>query len=160
MSTTSPVGQTDARWLLAGFLLAAGLAHLTMLREEFQAQVPSWVPLGADLVLLACGAVEVTLATALLLLPAHRRVLGVLVALLFVAVFPGNVAQYVEGTDAFGLDRPGPTGQAPLPAAPGALGAVGGRCADPAPLRVSVTRPRRARSSSAAARCARRPAPW
>ena len=33
--------------------------------------------------------------------------MGWLVAGLFVAVFPGNVAQYVEGVDAFGLDSDG-----------------------------------------------------
>jgi hypothetical protein len=30
--------------------------------------------------------------------------IGALLAAFFVAIFPGNVAQYLEGADAFGLD--------------------------------------------------------
>ncbi len=90
--------------MLGLFLLAAGILHLTSAREAFRAQVPSWVPLDADLVVVASGVVEIALGTALLVLARHRRVVGWVVAAFLVAVFPGNVAQYVEGTDAFGLD--------------------------------------------------------
>lgn len=96
------------RITLGVFLAAAGVLHLTALRTEFQAQVPSWLPLDADLVVVASGVVEVALGLALLLAPArHRRLVGLVVAAFFVAVFPGNVAQYVEGTSAFGLDTDG-----------------------------------------------------
>ena len=96
--------RTVARVALGLFLLAAGTAHVVA-REEFHAQVPSWFPLGEDLTVIASGVVEVVLGVALLLAPAaHRHVAGIVVAAFFVAVFPGNVAQYVEGVDAFGLD--------------------------------------------------------
>lgn len=95
--------RTPARWLLGAFMVAAGTAHLTVAREEFQAQVPSWVPLDEDLVVVGSGVVEVGLGVALLALPRHRRLVGGLLAGFFVAIFPGNVAQYVEGVDAFGL---------------------------------------------------------
>lgn len=99
-----------AQAVLGGFLVAAGTAHVTVLRTEFRAQVPPWVPLDVDLVVVASGVVEVLVGAALLLtlLPgraARARVgAGLVTAALFVAVFPGNVAQYVEGRDAFGLD--------------------------------------------------------
>lgn len=93
-----------ARLLLGSLLVVAGLAHLTWAREEFRAQVPAWVPVAEDLVVVGSGVVELVLGAAFVALPRFRRVLGVLVAVLFVAVFPGNVAQYVEGVDAFGLD--------------------------------------------------------
>lgn len=96
--------RTVARWVLGGFLAFAGVGHLTFLREEFQAQVPSWVPISADATVLASGVVEVGLGAAFIALPQHRRLVGALIAAFFVAVFPGNIAQYVEGTDAFGLD--------------------------------------------------------
>lgn len=93
-----------ARLLLGAFLVLAGVAHVVA-REEFRAQVPSWFPIDEDVTVLASGAVELLLGLAVLLAPAARRPLvGVLVATLFVVVFPGNVAQYVEGVDAFGLD--------------------------------------------------------
>ena len=92
------------RLLLGGFLLMAGLGHLTFARETFQAQVPPWVPLDADLVVVASGAVEVALGAGLLLRPRWRVPLGLLAAAFFVAIFPGNLAQWSEGRDAFGLD--------------------------------------------------------
>ncbi len=95
-----------AQLVLGAFMLAAGIGHLTVLREEFQAQVPPWVPVDPDFVVVASGVVEVSFGAALLTIwrqPA-RRWAGMLLALFFVAIFPGNVAQYVEQRDAFGLD--------------------------------------------------------
>lgn len=92
------------RLTLGCFLVLAGLAHLTWARDEFAAQVPSWMPLGTDFVVLASGVVEITLGLALLLVRRRRTLVGIVVALFFVAIFPGNIAQYLEGTDAFGLN--------------------------------------------------------
>ena len=92
------------RLILGGGMTLVGLAHLTVAREEFQAQVPSWVPVDEDLVVLGSGAIEIGLGLALLLLPNHRRWAGIALALFYVAIFPGNIGQYVEGIDAFGLD--------------------------------------------------------
>ncbi|MBM6545023.1 hypothetical protein JNO54_02565 [Janibacter sp. YIM B02568] len=95
-----------AQVALGAAMLFAGTGHLTFARKEFQAQVPPWVPLDPDLVVLASGVVELTVGAALVITwrqPA-RALVGVATALLFVAVFPGNVAQYTEGRDAFGLD--------------------------------------------------------
>lgn len=92
------------RVLLGAFLLFAGAAHLTFARAEFQAQVPPWLPLDADLVVVASGIVELLLGAALLLLRRRRALVGLVVAAFFVAVLPGNIAQWTEGRDAFGLD--------------------------------------------------------
>lgn len=89
-----------------GTLLAfAGTSHLTFAREDFQAQVPEWVPVDQDLVVLGSGVVEIVLGAALALAPRrHRAKVGWTAAAFFVAIFPGNVSQYVTQTDAFGLD--------------------------------------------------------
>lgn len=93
------------RWLLAVLLITAGVGHLTFLREEFQAQVPDWLPVDPDMVVVVSGLVELALGAALLLASgAWRARVGWAVAAFFVVIFPGNVAQYLEGTDAFGLD--------------------------------------------------------
>ena len=96
--------RTIARWLLGGILVIAGVAHLTSQRDDFQAQVPSWLPLDDDVVVLVSGIVELALGAALIALRRHRVLVGVIVAVFFVAVFPGNIAQWSDGTDAFGLD--------------------------------------------------------
>lgn len=99
--------RTVARLLLAGFLGFAGLSHLFWGRETFRAQVPEWLPMAVDVVVVASGVVEIALAIALLVPTRRRPLVGWVVAAFFVAVFPGNINQYVEGADAFGLDSDG-----------------------------------------------------
>lgn len=99
-----PVGRMIARIALGAVLAIAGIGHLTAQREEFQAQVPDWVPVSKDFVVLASGGVEIALGAALIALPRHRKIVSWIVAAFFVAVFPGNIHQYVEHIDAFGLD--------------------------------------------------------
>ena len=89
--------------LLGGALIYAGITHLTTNRIEFQAQVPTWVPFSADFVVLASGVVEIVLGLALASLQ-YRRQVGWITAAFFVAIFPGNISQYVNGIDAFRLD--------------------------------------------------------
>lgn len=94
------------RWVLGGALVFAGVGHLTAQRTEFQAQVPGWFPIDADVVVVVSGVVEIVLGLALV--AGRRRVaVGWVVAAFFVVIFPGNIAQWVEGTDAFGLDSGG-----------------------------------------------------
>jgi uncharacterized membrane protein len=101
--TTSRV-QDVARIVLGLALAYAGVGHLTWSRDAFQAQVPDWMPLDADLVVLASGVVEIVLGLSLVLLVRHRVLLGWVAAAFFVAVFPGNISQFIDGDDAFGLD--------------------------------------------------------
>ncbi|MBA8816164.1 putative membrane protein [Microbacterium halimionae] len=96
--------RTIARWLLGVGLVFAGVGHLTFARDSFVAQVPHWLPLPTDFVVLASGVVEIALGLSLILLARYRVWIGWIVAAFFVAVFPGNIAQFVSGTDAFGLD--------------------------------------------------------
>jgi uncharacterized membrane protein len=91
--------------ILLGVSLAyAGTTHLTTSRQEFQAQVPTWLPLDADFVVIASGIVEILLGIALLTLWTYRRQVGLIVAIFFILIFAGNINQYVNGIDAFGLD--------------------------------------------------------
>jgi uncharacterized membrane protein len=90
--------------LLGLTLIYTGVLHLTTQREEFQAQVPSWLPLEPDFVVLASGIVEILLGAALLTLWKYRHQVGIATAIFFILIFPGNVWQYIDGIDAFGLD--------------------------------------------------------
>lgn len=96
--------QRLARWLLGLALVGAGVSHLTVAREEFLAQVPPWLPVDADLVVVASGVVEIALGAALVVLGRWRVPVGWATALFFLAIFPGNVAQFTEGRDGFELD--------------------------------------------------------
>ena len=95
---------TTFRWLLGLFLFYTGIGHLTFLRQEFNAQVPTWITLDADLVVVLSGSVEIVLGAILVVLPKYRSLVGWVVATFFVVIFPGNISQYVNGIDAFGLD--------------------------------------------------------
>jgi len=86
------------------FLSSAGYSHLTANRIAFQAQVPTWLPIDPDIVVLASGIVEIALGLALLTLWRYRAYVGLVTALFFVAIFPGNINQFVNGIDAFGLN--------------------------------------------------------
>ena len=93
-----------ARIALGIALIYAGVGHFTFSRQEFQAQVPTWLPLSPDFVVLASGFVEITLGLSLVFLVKYKRQVGLLTALFFIVIFPGNISQYVNGVDAFGLD--------------------------------------------------------
>ena len=90
------------------FLTSAGSSHLESNRTEFLAQVPTWLPLDPDFVVIASGLVEITLGvlliTTALILKKYRKVIGLITALFFILIFPGNINQYVNQIDAFGLD--------------------------------------------------------
>ncbi len=91
--------------VLMGLALGyAGIGHLTTSRQEFQAQVPTVFAGIADFVVVASGVVEIVLGLALVGLWKYRVQVGWVVAAFFVAIFPGNISQYVNGVDAFGLD--------------------------------------------------------
>ena len=97
-----------AQIALGAFLLSAGISHLGSNRTEFLAQVPTWLPLDPDFVVIASGLVEITLGVLLiitaLILKKYRKVIGLITALFFILIFPGNINQYVNQIDAFGLD--------------------------------------------------------
>ncbi len=93
-----------AQVILGAALIAAGLSHLGSNRQEFQAQVPIWLPLDPDFVVIASGIVEISLGISLLTLWRYRTQVGLTVALFFILIFPGNINQYVNQIDAFGLN--------------------------------------------------------
>ena len=97
-----------AQIALGAFLLSAGISHLDSNRTEFLAQVPTWLPLDADFVVVASGIVEITLGvlliTTVLIFKRYRRQVGLITGLFFILIFPGNINQYVNQIDAFGLD--------------------------------------------------------
>ncbi|MCB2409307.1 DoxX family protein [Hymenobacter lucidus] len=103
---TTPL-QDVARVLLGSFMVVAGIGHLTFARREFQAQVPDFVPLDKDTVVLQSGVVEIGLGLALLLWKRRRTEMGLGLGAFYAAVFPGNVHQYTHHISAFGLDTDG-----------------------------------------------------
>ena len=103
----SSLPRTVGRVVLGLLLLFTGIGHLTFGREEFTAQVPDWLPVADDLVVVGSGVVELALGASLIALPRHRVAVGWIVAAFFVAIFPGNISQYVNQVDAFGLTSDG-----------------------------------------------------
>ncbi|WP_294252129.1 hypothetical protein [uncultured Chryseobacterium sp.] len=94
-----------SRLALGAFLITAGIGHLTFARKAFQAQVPEWVPLDKDDTVVYSGYAEIALGTAMIATPKkYRKTMGRVVAGFFAAVFPGNIAQYKNRRDSFGLN--------------------------------------------------------
>jgi uncharacterized membrane protein len=99
------LAKSTARKLLGSTLIFAGLSHLTFARRQFKAQVPDWVPLKKDDTVVMSGLAEIALGSAIVFAgPAHQKTVGRAAAAFFVAVFPGNLSQYVNRRNAFGLD--------------------------------------------------------
>jgi uncharacterized membrane protein len=95
------------RVLLGLALVFAGTSHLTFARKDFQAQVPDFVPLKKDTTIVASGVAEIGVGTMLTFAGKRKRGIGVLAAIFFTAIFPGNLAQFAEQRSAFGLDTDG-----------------------------------------------------
>lgn len=96
--------QNVFRITLGAFMILAAIGHLTFQRTEFQAQVPDWVPLSKDLVVILSGIVEFALGLSMIFWKQQRINTGIALAVFYVLIFPGNIAQYVNHTDAFGLN--------------------------------------------------------
>ncbi|MBD1386727.1 DoxX family membrane protein [Mucilaginibacter rigui] len=96
--------QNIARIVLGAFLTFAGASHLTFNRTEFLAQVPKWLPINPDLTVILSGGVEVFLGLALIFAIRYKRWVGITAAIFFVLIFPGNISQYVNKVNAFGLN--------------------------------------------------------
>ena len=97
--------KTIAKYGLGAMLISAGIGHLTFARKEFQAQVPQWVPLEKDDTVVYSGIVEIAMGTAIIAAPKkYESLVGRLAAGLFTAVFPGNITQYKNRKDSFGLN--------------------------------------------------------
>lgn len=102
--TKTSTTQNIFRILLALFMVFAGFSHLTFNRVEFQAQVPEWLPMSKDLVVILSGIVEMILGLGLLFWKNQRVNFGWALAIFYVLIFPGNISQYVEGKDFASLD--------------------------------------------------------
>ena len=92
------------RILLGVFMITAAMGHFTFQREAFQAQVPNWLPLSKDLVVILSGIVEISLGLAMIFWKSKRPQAGIALAIFYLLIFPGNIAQYINHTNAFGLD--------------------------------------------------------
>lgn len=90
------------RWVLAAFMAVAGVGHFVS-ADAFAAQVPPWMPMPGAVIAIS-GVIEIAFAIALVALPGRRVLVGWLLAGFFIAIFPGNISQFVTGQDAFGLD--------------------------------------------------------
>ncbi|NMM50850.1 DoxX family protein [Marinigracilibium pacificum] len=101
------LAQKIMRVFLGALMTLAGIGHLTFQREEFQAQVPRWLPDSPefmDFVVISSGIVEIGLGLAMIFLWKHQVKVGLALALFYVLIFPGNISQYTNGISAFGLD--------------------------------------------------------
>ena len=99
--------QNISRILLGAFMLYAGIGHLTFLRIEFQAQVPTWITTDKgfmDFIVLASGVIEIIFGILMIVGGRLKLKTGIVLAIFFILIFPGNINQYVNQIDSFGLN--------------------------------------------------------
>lgn len=102
VQTSKP--QNILRILLGLFMVLASIGHLTFSRMEFQAQVPNWIPLSKDLVVIISGIIELGFGLAMIFWRKERIRIGIALAVFYLLIFPGNIAQYINRVNAFGLN--------------------------------------------------------
>jgi uncharacterized membrane protein len=96
--------QNVLRIILGLFMLLAAVGHFTYQRTEFQAEVPNWIPISKDSVVLISGLLEIFFGFSMIFWSRQKIKVGILLALFYLLIFPGNIAQYLNNTDAFGLN--------------------------------------------------------
>ena len=96
--------QNILRVILGLFMILAAIGHFTFQRAEFQAQVPNWIPVSKDAIVVLSGLAEISLGLAMIFWTKQKVKVGIALALFYVIIFPGNIAQYLNHTDAFGLN--------------------------------------------------------
>ena len=95
--------QDVMRILLGAIMVYAAIAHFTFRRKEFQGQVPDWVPLKKDTVVILSGVAELVLGIAMIFPSGYKVWVGLALAIFYVLIFPGNIAQYKNRSNAFRL---------------------------------------------------------
>ena len=79
------------------------LAILPLIESIFRLKFLIGFHCSKNLVVVLSGIVEIALGLTLLLWKKQRVNIGWALAIFFILVFPGNVAQYLDGKDAFGV---------------------------------------------------------
>ncbi|TYP75273.1 DoxX family protein [Aquimarina intermedia] len=106
-SSNISIIQSIIRILLGAFMLYAGIGHLTFLRTAFYAQVPTWITTDTafmDLLVLASGVIEIVFGILMIVGGRFKINTGLLLAIFYILIFPGNINQYVNEIDSFGLN--------------------------------------------------------
>src|SRR5246127_3133596 len=80
--------QLFGRLLLGLMLFNSGVSHLTYLRQPFQAQVPPWVPLNPDLVVVLSGCVGIILGLSVTALYRRKPYVGIIARSVLCSGFP------------------------------------------------------------------------
>jgi uncharacterized membrane protein len=95
--------QDVLRILLGAIMIYAAIGHFSFLRKQFVGQVPDWVPLKKDTVVILSGVAELILGLAMVFSTPYKVWVGIALAIFYVVIFPGNIAQYKNRSNAFRL---------------------------------------------------------
>ncbi len=95
--------KTIVRWLLAGFMMFAGVMHFVA-PKPFISIVPRSLPKRKELVLIS-GFFEI-LGGVGLLIPRVRRAAGMGLIALYIAVFPANINMAIKNMPIMGKQMP------------------------------------------------------
>ena len=103
-SIKTNITQNIFRVFLGLLMIFPGIGHLTFQRAEFLTQVPDWTLFDKDMVVIVSGVMEIALGLAMIFWTKQKVHIGIILGIFLILVFPGNVKQFMDGTNAFGLD--------------------------------------------------------
>ena len=81
MTQKTSTFQNVMRIVLGSFMILAAIGHFTFQRADFQAQVPNWIPLSKDLVVLLSGVAEISLGIAMIFWTRQKVSVGIALAI-------------------------------------------------------------------------------
>ena len=89
------------------FMFVSGYGHLFLAAEEIELLVPAWSPISPKAMVIVTGYIEITIGLAFIFLRSKIHIVGWILVVFLILVFPGNLYQYSNEIDAFGLNTPG-----------------------------------------------------
>ncbi len=85
-------------------MFVSGYGHLFLAAEEIELIVPDWSPLSPKVMVIVTGYIEIIIGLAFIFLRSEIDLVGWVLVVFLILVFPGNLYQYHNEIDAFGLN--------------------------------------------------------
>ncbi len=88
-------------------MFVSGYGHLFLASDEIELLVPTWSPLSPKAMVIVTGYIEIIIGLAFIFIRRKVHLIGWILVVFLILVFPGNLYQYNNDIDALGLNTSG-----------------------------------------------------